>query len=217
MKCSRVLAIVAGIAIGMLMSTVVLAAEPISPNDPYIRIATARARAEIAVRDGAATFNNNTNSYGSTWQEIGNAQAKIDALYAEANATESKKGEKADKQFLQDCPAKAQASQVLYQALPQPPPFGRKAAADQKMGEAGGQFGQVSATLQNMRTLEDSWKNAKLDLTMLEAIYASIEKRASECRDQATVAINDVKALKVEWDNRLAETQKYVAGRVAAN
>lgn len=210
MRLACVLVVAAGMAFGgILMTASALAGEA----DPYAGAAAAKAKADAAVREVSAALDATRTAYGAAWQELDSIATKIDAAFNEGRAAEGKKAEKADQHFITACEQKRVASRNAYDALIQVPPFGRRTMADGKLGNATTEFSYASNSLNNIRSLEDWWKAGKMDAGLLAGIYAAIEKRVFECRDQAAAVVNEVKAVKAEWDGRLAEAQKFVAGR----
>ncbi|HUS57073.1 MAG TPA: hypothetical protein VM141_00340 [Planctomycetota bacterium] len=201
----------AALAAGLLVTNVAAAADVF---DPYIKVATARAKAEIALRDGAQTFNRDRNSWNDMWQSIEKSYRADIVLLQRARQAEGEKGEQADRAFIKEAETREQAAHAASNALGQAQ--GARTLAEQKLGEAQHQWNNVANALSQIRGAEDSWKAAKLDLGMLEAAYFAIERRALECRAQAEAAIAEVRPVKAEWDNMLAETEKFVVGRVPA-
>ena len=210
----RVTSIVIAALAGALLPASAACAGEISMNDPYLKIAAARARVEIVLRDGAIVFDTNRNTWNQNWQIMSANSQRSYSLLGQARTVEHAKGEQADRQFIQDAEKMETWLRISFDGLTQA--MGQKTLLDQKFNEAGSQWSHTGNTLNQVRNMEEYWKYAKMDPNLLETVYATIEKRGVECRTQAEEAIEGLKRLKAEWDTKLADVEKFVAGRVPA-
>lgn len=182
--------------------------------DPYMKVATARAKAEMALRDGDVEFDPQMNSWDASWQAQQRIYEKARGLLDRRHREENQKGDQADRQLVKDIERKAEAIHADHGVLHQAE--GKRALADRKMSDARYQWGQLRNVLANVRGSEESWKNCKLDLLPLVALYASIETRAIELRDEVASAVGVAKAVRADWEAKLPEVEKLVGAAPAA-
>jgi len=182
--------------------------------DPYVKVATARAKAEIAIRDGMVQFDMQNNSWNASWQGVDVTYNKISRMLEEARNQENQKGDQADRQFVNDSNTKQQTVRADLDELGRVE--GNRTLADQKLREAQRQWDNLGGVFANIRGIEEQWKNSKLELSLLVTNYASIETRAIEIRGQAAAAVGMAKAAKADWEAKFSEVEKFVAGRLPA-
>ena len=207
--------IMAAVAGCIGVTSAAFAADAISADDPYLKVAAARARVEIVFRDGAISFDQTRNGWTANWLAVSAASQKIcNVLLSQARQVEMAKGEQADKQFVADCDTKDQAARAAYELMGQP--TGARTLAEQKFNEAATQWGNTWQLVGALRSSEEYWKNSKLDVGLLVNLYVAIEKRAMECREQANAAVAASKQAKLDWDAKLGEVTQFVATRVQA-
>ena len=182
--------------------------------DPYVKVATARAKAEIAMRDGMVQFDMQNNSWNASWQGIEITWNKIWRMLEDVRNLENQKGDQADRQFVNDVQAKQETVRADYDALGRVE--GKRSLAEQKIRDAQRQWENLGSVFANIRGIEEQWKNSKLELSLLVTYYASIETRAIEIRGQAAAAVGMAKAAKADWEAKFSEVEKLVAGRLPA-
>ena len=182
--------------------------------DPYMKVATARAKAEMAIRDGDVQFDPQMNSWDASWQAQQSIFEKTRALLEGRRNQENQKGDQADRQLVKDIETKLQTIRADHGALWQAE--GKRALAERKMNDARFQWGQLRNLFGNVRNGEESWKNCKLDLSPLVALYASIETRAIELRGEVASAAGVAKAVRADWEAKLPEVEKLAGAAPAA-
>lgn len=182
--------------------------------DPYMKVATARAKAEMALRDGDVEFDPQMNSWDASWQAQQRISEKTAALLDGRRNQENQKGDQADRQLVKDIETKLQTIRADHGALWQAE--GKRALAERKMNDARFQWGQLRNLFANVRGGEESWKNCKLDLSPLVALYASIETRAIELRGEVASAAGVAKAVRADWEAKLPEVEKLAGAAPAA-
>jgi len=174
--------------------------------DPYMKVATARAKAEMAIRDGEVQFDPQMNSWEASWQAQQSIFEKTRALLEGRRNQENQKGDQADRQLIDNLWTKMQTMGAENNALGQAE--GKRALAERKMNDARFQWGQLRSLFANVRGSEENWKNCKLDLLPLVALYASIETRAIELRGEVASAVGVAKAARADWEAKLPEVEK---------
>ena len=182
--------------------------------DPYMKVATARAKAEMALRDGDVEFDPQMNSWDASWQAQQRISEKTAALLDGRRNQENQKGDQADRQLVKDIETKLQTIRADHGALWQAE--GKRALAERKMNDARFQWGNLRNLFANVRNNEESWKNCKLDLAPLVALYASIETRAIELRGEVASAAGVAKAVRADWEAKLPEVEKLAGAAPAA-
>jgi len=182
--------------------------------DPYMKVATARAKAEMAIRDGQVQFDPQRNSWDASWQAQQSIYEKTRALLEGRRNQENQKGDQADRQLMDNLSTKMQTIGAENYALGQTE--GKRVLAEQKMREAKFQWDQLRGLFSNVRGGEESWKNCKLDLSPLVALYASIETRAIELRGEAASAVGTARAVRADWEAKLPEVEKLAGAAPAA-
>ena len=182
--------------------------------DPYMKVATARAKAEMALRDGDVQFDPQMNSWDASWQAQQSIFEKTRALLEGRRNQENQKGDQADRQLIDNLWTKTQTMGAEYNALGQAE--GKRALAERKMNDARFQWGNLRNLFANVRNNEESWKNCKLDLAPLVALYASIETRAIELRGEVASAVGVAKAVRADWEAKLPEVEKLAGAAPAA-
>lgn len=174
--------------------------------DPYMKVATARAKAEMALRDGDVQFDPQMNSWDASWQAQQRIFEKTRALLEGRLNQERQKGDQADRQLMDNLSTKWQTISEEHNALGQAE--GKRTLAERRLRDASYQWGQLRNLFANVRSNEESWKNCKLDLLPLVALYASIETRAIELRGEAASAVGVAKAVRADWEAKLPEVEK---------
>ena len=182
--------------------------------DPYMKVATARAKAEMAIRDGEVQFDPQMNSWEASWQAQQSIFEKTRALLEGRRNQENQKGDQADRQLVDNLSTKLQTIGAENNALGQAE--GKRALAERKMNDARFQWGQLRGLFANVCGNEEFWKNCKLDLSPLVALYASIETRAIELRGEAASAAGMAKAVRADWEAKLPEVEKLAGAAPAA-
>ena len=184
--------------------------------DPYMKVATARAKAEMALRDGDVQFDPQMNSWDASWQAQQRIFEKTRALLDGRLNQERQKGDQADRQLMDNLWTKLQTIGAENNALGQGQAEGKRTLAERKMNDARFQWGNLRNLFANVRNNEESWKYCKLDLAPLVALYASIETRAIELRGEVASAVGVAKAVRADWEAKLPEVEKLAGAAPAA-
>jgi hypothetical protein len=176
-------------------------------QDPYIKVALARAKAEIALRDTAPLFDSQRSGWNEAWQSCDSSYQKSYQNLNRARDEESRKPDNKNDVFINDCNTRLTAMNETWQTFSQK----ERPGPQMKMGDASNQFNNVMQAFRVQCQGEQNWKDAKMDLALLEQSYAALEKRALEVRALAEEALVEVKKQGKNWEDLLKDAENFVA------
>lgn len=202
MKSNSILVLAAA---ALLLGSVRLALADDKADEQVVALATARAKAEIAVNKAMATFDTNRNGWTVAAQATETAYTKITTTIQKAVQKENAKPE-ADRNaaFLDQCQTRMQAIQQDWSDY---------ANRDRQVitvayQEASTQLQSLNQVFAGFSQYELYWKNAKMDLAPMQANFDAIAKRAAELKDQGQKAIDELTAKQKVWEVNLDAATK---------
>ena len=186
-------------------------AKPDLAQDPYMKLAMARARVEIALRDAGGLFSPDK-AWNQAWQEAEQARNRVDQTLDKASEAEMAKADAADPKFIADSQARKEAAAQEWNDFCQK----ERLALQQRYDEVVQQSALLQQALQGLSQQEEVWKSAKLDLAILEAGYLAMEKRLQSLADQAAALLAEAQKTQKRWEAAAEAVAKFAAGRAAA-
>jgi len=179
----------------MAMAAMAIGAEKANEDDPYLKVAVARAKVEIAIRESANTFDSHRSGWNAEWQGCDMAYQRASQELHRCRDAENRKAEAANEQFINDCDNRQNALDAAWQADQK-----NREETQQKMNDATNEFNQAVEVFRSTVSSEEAWKNSKLDLELLCQIYAALEKRIKQIQSQGQAALDDLKQQRARWD-----------------
>ena len=179
----------------LFLTRAAIGAEKGDEDDPYLKVAVARAKVEIAIRESANTFDPHRSGWNSEWQGCDLAYQKAYQELHRCRDAESRKAEARNEQFLTDCNERQNALNAAWQAYQRD-----RQEMQRKMGDATNEFNQAVQVFRATVSSEEAWKNSKMDLELLCQIYAALEKRIKQIHSQGQAALDDLKQQRARWD-----------------
>ncbi|MBA4386462.1 MAG: hypothetical protein C0404_00690 [Verrucomicrobia bacterium] len=199
-------------SVAMAAATVLLAcswsfAQEKAAEDPYLQLAVARAKVEIAIRDSGPITENNKNGFDAVWQATDQVWTRTWEAMGKARDAENRKEENARSQpFIEENNGKIESLNRDWQT------FNQKDRQElrEKIQEAIGEFNTLNQAFIYQVQQEQNFKNAKLDLTQLVAIYGTMEKKVVEIRAKAKAVIEKEKAAQQNWEKTAATVDAFL-------
>jgi hypothetical protein len=198
--------IVAALVTTALMTSTGFAQEK-AGDDPYLLLAAARAKAEIAIRDAGPITDTSRNGFDAAGQATDQVWNKMWDMLTKARDAESRKEETArNQQFVDECNGKMETLNRDWQT------FNQKDRSDlrQSLQDGINEFNTIYQAFSSQVQQEQNFKNAKLDLGQLVTVYAGMEKKIMESRAKVQAVIDKAKHLKENWDKQLAAAEAMV-------
>ena len=175
--------------VAVLGATAAARAEEKSEPDPYVKVAIARAKAEIALRDSAALFDDNRCELNPAAQAVLHARDKMNEALNNLRGAEAGKEEfQRDEKFVAACDRELTVLELKAARFEQV----ESKEINLSYNEARQAFGSAGELFNKLADAEKAWKESSLDLPALVAVYAALEKRVLELRGQAQKAVADV-------------------------
>lgn len=202
--------VMAMMAVVGLASTLALTAqaaeEGAAGDDPFVKVAMAKAKVEIVIRDGAVVFDGARSGWDAAWQGCDRAFTKTSGEYARARDAESRKPEGKNDFFITESGQRQTELNTAWTEFSQKD----RPALQVKRGDAANQFQNTVNAFRQVASSEESWKNSKMDLDLLVQVYAALEKRLSETQAQGQETLDEVKKQGERWDREVETAVEYV-------
>ena len=177
------------------------AQEPAAGEDPYVRLAVTRAKAEVAIRDLAPLCDERRAGWAAAQQATDETWERIAAAYDRLAQKEEQKGEDArDQKLLDQIQQKREQKETDWRAFQKNRDEQRQRYEECMVG-----CQSLSEIFDGMADLERRWKQAKLDLSVLESLYVSLEKRALDLHQKAQKALEEQHAGFQQWQTALKD------------
>lgn len=174
--------------------------------DAYVQIAVARAMAEKALRQDATLYDGGRSGWNETWSSVEATWEHINRTQEQAiQREESKEEDRRDANYLYVVRQKREQSEQAWRD------FQKKRAAMQiSYEDCQHAFARISEIFDGTADLERRWKDAGLDLTVLERMYATLSRRLGEARAKVTQALADATAAQAQWGAALQDAKAAV-------
>jgi hypothetical protein len=204
--------IVAGLLL-VAMVSLALAADPERPKadraaesapDPLIVLATARAKAEIAVNAMLAAADPQKSGRNGMHYEVQATYSKIAQILSQAVAAENAKpAENRDTNRIAQANERSGELNVGWQE------YNSRFWPDltAQWNEAASKASYTSSSFTSMVNNEPTWKNAGLDLAAYGTVYQSIAKHAKEITEALKQSVERQNTELATWQGRLQETR----------
>jgi hypothetical protein len=170
--------------------------------DPLMKLATARAKVEISLRDATAVFDKTRNGYVAAETVIEKTRNQIMDILSKAKTERDE-----DKKFVIECERRAAQIDRKWDDA------SREYDTDisPRYDAATETFDKLKNIFGKLTDLDQNWKDARLDLAALEAAFAAMDKRIADTAAQGEKATNDLKDRQKIWGAELAAVEKFVA------
>jgi hypothetical protein len=178
---------------------------PVQPAvDPLMKLATARAAVEIAIRDGSAVFDRTKNGYADAETGIEQDKDKITDILSKA-----KEAHADDKTFAVEC------EKMMAEVEKKWDKDSREYDVDisARYDTASETFDELKDIFITFADNEQKWKKSKLDLEPLGQNFAALEKRFVETVAKGKKAVDDLKDRRKTWDDELVKIQQFVSDK----
>ena len=179
-----------------------LATQPVV--DPLMKLATARASVEIAIRDGSAVFDKTRNGYVDAETTIERDKDKITDILSKA-----KQAHADDKAFAVECDKMMAEVEKKWDKDSREYDIDISARYD----GASETFDELKDLFTTFADNEQKWKKSKLDLEPLGQNFAALEKRFTETIARGKKAVDDLKERRKTWDDDLVNIQNFVSDK----
>jgi len=171
--------------------------------DPYVRLAVARAKAEVALRDGAALCDGGRSGVDQAWDATEAAVERLNrTLEAAVEREESKEEDRRDESFLRVLRQTRERREEEWQAF-QP----KRADMRFRYEDCQKAFGRLSEIFDGSAELEKRWKDAGLDVALLEPMYDAMAARLADVDKRARAVAAEVAAGRQHWEDALADAK----------
>jgi len=177
-------------------------------EEQYTSAAQAKAKAELAVRQARDFFAKNEPVTRNAIASADKARVRAVEIYRKFVEAEQRKPE--DQRNLNAIDEASQNASQL-QVEWDDKATREMAPIDVLYREASQYSALASQLFQNLTTTENTWKDAKLDLTPLQATYDVLAKATSDRTAQAQKAINDALTIQKAWEARVETATKATA------
>jgi hypothetical protein len=176
-------------------------------SDPYVKVAVARAKVEVAIRDAGPVCDGPRSGWGATWSATDATWEKLARTLERAMEKEERRPEEVrDQPFIEDCRGKREAKEEDWRQFQS-----KRTDLNTRFEQSCRAFDNLSEMLGVTAEIDRRWKEAGIDLAPLESVYAAMEKRVFEVREQARKALDDETAALKDWEAALAAAEKAVA------
>jgi peptidoglycan hydrolase CwlO-like protein len=172
--------------------------------DPLMKLATARAAVEIAIRDGSAVFDRTKNGYVDAETAIERDKDKITDILSKA-----KEAHAGDKTFAGEC------DKMMAEVEKKWDKDSREYDVDisARYDSASETFDELKDLFTTFADSEQKWKKSKLDLEPLGQNFTAVEKRLTETVAKGKKAVDDLKERRKTWDEELAKIEQFVSDK----
>ena len=176
-------------------------------EDAIVKLAMTRARLEVALRSAAAQFDERRSGWAGTWELVDELGERVKGEFDKAVAREEAKLEDVrDQKFLEFCAHYRETKEQDWHA------------AERKRGDLASRyedctktFGHLNEIFEGLGDIEKRWKDAGLDVGVLEPAYAAIRNRLDAAQEQARQVLAAQAAAHKEWEAVLKEVQTKLA------
>jgi hypothetical protein len=186
------------LSLAVSFSPVFAADAPKPVDDQYMAIAASRTRADLAIRKVRTLAEENEGKWRMIAAATDAAHAQILESLRKATEDEQRRTEElrnpAVIDELNQRRTTIEQDWQRYAAVDRP-------AIDTSYRNAIGALGAVAQVFATLTNIEATWKDAKVDLSALQAGYDAVAKRAEDLKAQAEKATSDLISNQKQWES----------------
>lgn len=175
-------------------------------TDVFATLAIARASAEKALRQDATLYDGGRSGAEAAWAATDAVWEQIaNTLQHAIQREEAKEEDRRDANFLHIANGKREQFELEWRAFQT-----KRAATHFRYEDAQRAFARMSELFDSSAEWEHRWKDAGLDLPVLEQMYKTLAKRLVETRKDVTQALQETTAARTHWEEVLEEARNVV-------
>ena len=175
-------------------------------TDAFVTLAIARATAEKALRQDATLYDGGRSGAEAAWAATDAAWEQIvNTLQQAIQREEAKEEGRRDANFLHVANRKREQLEQEWRAFQ-----AKRTATRFRYEDAQRAFARMSELFDGSAELEHRWKDAGLDLPILEQMYKTLAKRLAETRKDVTKSLEETTAYRTHWEGLLEEAKDLV-------
>jgi predicted nucleic acid-binding Zn-ribbon protein len=170
--------------------------------DPLMKLATARAKVEITLRDGSPVFDRTNNGFAAAETAIERTKDTITDILSK-----SRQNNADDEEYIATIEQTATELQSKWDMA------SREYDTDisPRYEAANESFGALKNVFTTLANSEQEWKQARIDLDPLERAFAALDKRLAETIVAGRKATDDLKSRQKTWESELATIRESVS------
>jgi len=175
-------------------------------SDPYVSVAVARATLEKAMRQDASLYDSGRSGWDETWRTMDSTWEQVAHTLEQAiQREEAKEESRRDENLMHSVRQKREQRELDWNAF-------QKTRSEIKFSYEDSQraYGRISEIFDGTAELERRWKDAGLELAVLERIYTTLAKRLDDLRAKVTKTLKDETAGQTRWEDALDEAKAVV-------
>ena len=189
----------------LLVASIEVRAEDTN-GDAFATLAIARASAEKSLRQDATLYDGGRSGAEAAWAATDAAWEQIaNTLQQAVQREEAKEEGRRDANFLHIANGKREQLELEWRAFQT-----KRAATRFRYEDAQRAFARMSELFDTSAEWEHRWKDAGLDLPVLEQMYKTLAKRLVETRKDVTKALEETTAARTHWEETLEEAKNVV-------
>lgn len=212
MKLARMWMAVMVVAAALLCPAVVAQEAEVS-DDAILALATARAKAEIALRKGRTAMDWNKSGFSLVRERVSETLEKAMGVIYKARDKENRmKRELRDEEFLRECQERVHELSEVHNRFKKE----ERGAIEENYRKPQTVYVNLKYSFDRLPDLEKYWKAAGQNLTLIVSLYNAIEEGATRAKDQAETAIAEMKEKLTEAQAEIEAAKDFVAGHQPA-